>query len=282
MERSAALYSLLVRLIAARSVLPAIVFFICTGHALATTDANIVPEKSGIDEHRGAQVNLDLEFRDSNGEQKKLRDFFIPNRPVILTPVYYGCPNLCTYTLNGTVKLLNELKLVLGKDLNVISFSINPEEKPPLAAEKAANYHRELQNPAQGSAGWHFLTGSAQVIEELTREIGFRYAPDGSEFMHAAVILLLTNDGKISRYFYGIEYPVKDVRLSLVEASEGRIGTIGDRILLFCFSYDHLTGRYSLLIWNVVRAASFATVLALVTLLVTLRLREIAGRERNA
>lgn len=244
--------------------------------AEAVDDPTKVEQQATITEQLGSKIDLNLRFRDETGREIPLRESFIPNRPVILTPVYYTCPHLCTVTLNGVVRLLGELDLKLGQDFSIVSYSINPEETPELAASKASNYHDELTDPKAGERGWRFLTGSPESVKALSESIGFRYERDGKEYVHAAVIVLLTPEGSISRYFFGVQYPNREVRYSLVEASLGRIGTVTDRIFLFCFGYDHLTGKYSFLIWNMIRILSLICVLALGLMLYSLRRKELA------
>jgi len=211
-----------------------------------------------------AAVPLGLVFRDESGRAVKLGDYFQPGKPVLLAMVYYECPMLCTQVEQGVSSALKVVTLNPGRDFQVVFVSFNPKEKPELAAQKkdfAVNYyHRE------GTAeGFHFLTGDEPSIKALAESVGFHYAldPDTGLYAHASGILLITPQGRISRYFYGIEYPPRDLRLGLVEASAGEIGTPIDHLLLFCYQYDPRTGRYSASILGAVRAGGILTLLGL-------------------
>lgn len=245
--------------------------------ANATDKAEEIPQEAQVIEHLNAQVALDLPFQNENGEDVTLRQEMIPNRPTILAPVYYGCGNLCTFTLNALVEVLNNIDEKIGTDYKVIGYSINPEEGPALAKEKAANYYAELKSPEDGPKGWRFLTGSESTSKTLSDQIGFHYKRDGKDYIHASIFVVLTPDGRVSRYFYGIKHNPRDVRLALVEASEGKFGSTFDRFLLFCFRWDHLQGKYSFVAWNLVRYTSIAVVIALFAGLIAMRVKEIKG-----
>lgn len=219
----------------------------------------------GIDQKLNEQVPLDLVFREENGQAVELRQYF-GAKPVILSLVYYDCPMLCTQVLNGLLRSLRNLNLDIGRNFNVVTVSFDPREKPAEAARKKELYAGLYSRPG-GSSGWHFLTGDEPSIRSLTQAVGFRYAYDAEsgQFAHATGVMVLTPEGRISRYFYGIEYPSRDLRLGLVEASREKIGSPVDQILLYCYHYDPATGKYGLVILNVVRAAGVATVLLLGT-----------------
>jgi protein SCO1/2 len=229
-------------------------------------------EGIGIDQRLNEQVPLELRFTDSAGRQVRLGEL-LRDRPAILTLVYYECPMLCTMILNGLSRSLKPVRLSVGRDYDVIVVSINPRETPELADEKKRVYVKQYGR--EGSAeGFHFLTGEQEQIERLARAVGFRYTYDAETglYNHASGIMVLTPGGRLARYFYGIEYPARDIRLGLVEASEGRIGSPVDAVLLYCFHYDPTTGRYGLLIMNVLRLGGVATVLLLgAFILVSLR-----------
>ena len=216
----------------------------------------------GIDQKLGAQVPLDLVFRDHTGKEVKLADYFgKTHRPVILTLVYYKCPMLCTMVLNDTVRTMNGLStLTAGKDYDVLSVSFDPKESPKLAAAKRAQYLHEYGSRS-AFGGWNFLVGPPESIAKLTDAVGFRYAwdPKFEQYAHASGLMILTPDGRVSRYFYGLDYSVRDVRLSLVEASDGKIGTTVEQVMLYCFHYDPATGRYSLAITNLLKVAAALT-----------------------
>src|ERR1700693_5720774 len=217
----------------------------------------------GIEQKLNEQVPLDLAFRDETGRTVALREYF-GQKPVILAMVYYECPMLCTQVLNGLLTSLKVLPLDVGKQFNVITVSFNPRENPGLAANKKRVYVGLYARPG-AAEGWHFLTGDEAPIKELARALGFHYAYDkeSDQFAHATAIMILTPQGKISRYYYGIDYSPRDLRLSLVEASANKIGSPVDQILLYCYHYDPTTGKYGLVVANVLRAAALVTFLVL-------------------
>ena len=217
-----------------------------------------------IEQKLDAQAPIDLEFRDETGRPVTLRQYLASGRPVVLTPVYYECPMLCGMVLDGVLKTMRALPLNIGKDFDVVTVSFNPRETPALAAERKAQYLKRYGRDGAGR-GWHFLTGEDSSIVPLMKAVGFRYVYDAAskEYAHAAVIIVLTPEGKVSRYFYGLEYSPRDVRLGLVEASANRIGSLADQVLLFCLHYDPATGKYGGLIMGVMRLAGIATVLML-------------------
>jgi len=218
----------------------------------------------GIDQHPNAKMPLDLEFNDERGGTVKLGDFFGP-RPVVLALVYYNCPMLCTQVLSGLAGSLQGVSLTVGKDYEVVVVSFDPADTPSTAAERKDTFLRRYISAADGSHV-HFLTGRQSSITALTTAVGFRYTWDKqtSQFAHPAAISVLTADGRMSRYLYGVEFPPRDLKLALVEASEGRIGSIVDQAMLFCYHYDPEAGRYGFVIMNIVRAAGAVTVLLLV------------------
>lgn len=217
----------------------------------------------GIDQKLNAPIPMNLLFRDESGTDVRIGEFF-HGKPVILSLVYYECPMLCSMTLNGLVKSLRPLTFTIGKEFEVVTVSFDPSEKPDLAAAKKSVYVQDYGRPGAGS-GWHFLTGSADSIHRLTEAVGYRYQWDEytKQWAHVSAILVLTPEGKVSQYLYGIEFSARDVRLSLIQASQNKIGTLVDRVLLYCYHYNPETGRYGLVIMNMVRMASLATVAAL-------------------
>jgi protein SCO1/2 len=242
--------------------------------------AVVAPETArdiGFDQNLGGQVPLDLMFRDETGKSVRFGDL-LRGRPVVLSVGYYECPMLCTLVLNGVVSALKPVTLVPGTDYDVISVSFDPTETPELAAQKKAAYVERLGKPGAASA-WTFLTGDEASIALLTRAVGFRYAWDEGtkQFAHPSGIVLLSPDGKISRYLFGVEYAPKDVRLGLVEASAGKIGGFSDQILLFCYMYDPTRGRYSAAVLNLVRAGALLTLVSLFTFIGVSRRRERRG-----
>ena len=232
-----------------------------------------------IDEKSGTTIPLDLEFIDENAKPVKLRDYFQKSRPVVLQLGYFDCPMLCSLVSQGLVDSLNDLTLTMGKDFEVINLSFAADEKPRLAAAKKKSYLDAYNRPA-GAESWHFLTGEQPAIDKITGAAGFRYKwiEPRRQYSHPAALILLTPDGKISRYLYGIKYDPRTLRLSLVEASEGKIGTTIDRILLTCFHYDAAAGRYNVTAMTIMRAAGALTVITLGSLIWFLIRRELRHR----
>ncbi len=228
----------------------------------------------GVDQKLKAAVPLDLVFKDEAGNDVRLRDF-VRGRPVVLSLVYYECPMLCSLTLNGLVKSMRPLAFNIGDDFEVVTISFDPSEQPSLAAAKKNVYVKDYGRPG-AAAGWHFLTGSRDSIEHLTEAVGYRYKWDQQtkQWAHVSAIMVLTPDGRVSQYLYGIEFSSRDLRLSLVQASQNKIGTLVDRILLYCYHYNPDTGKYGLVIMNMVRLTSLATVLALAAFIILSRRRE--------
>jgi protein SCO1/2 len=214
----------------------------------------------GIDQKLNDEIPLDLAFRDEHGKAVELAQFF-GSKPVILTLVYYNCPMLCTQVLNGLDRTLKQIPMDIGKDFNVVTVSIDPTERPVLAEAKQAMYTGMYGRPG-AAEGWHFLTGDEPQIRRLAQAVGFRYAYDSEskQYAHASVIMMLTPEGRLSRYFYGIQYPERDIRLGLEEASLGKISSPVDQILLFCYHYDPHTGKYGLLISRVIQLAGLLTI----------------------
>jgi protein SCO1 len=237
--------------------------------------------KIAIDQRIGSQLPLDLPFVDDHGTPVKLGDYF-GKRPVILALVYYECPMLCTQVLNGLVSTIGTLNFDAGKEFDVVAVSFNPKEGPGLASQKKASYVERYGRP-HTAEGWHFLTGTEDSIARLTEAVGFRYAFDKEigQFAHGAAIELITPAGTIAKYFYGIEYSPRDLRLALVQASAERIGTVIDDVLLFCYHYDPETGKYGATVLGLVRAAGVATVAAF-ALFLTVSLRRERAMARPA
>jgi protein SCO1/2 len=216
-----------------------------------------------ITQNLNTQVPPDLAFRDENGKSVRLGDFF-GKKPILLSLVYFECPALCTEVLNGELRTMDAISLNLGRDFDAVTVSFEPKDTPALAKAKRDVYVGQYGRPGAAD-NWHFLTGDQASIDALTRTVGFHYAYDSGsrQYAHAAAIMVLTPDGRIDRYFYGVQYPARDVRLGLVEASQGKIGTVTDHALLYCYQYDPATGKYGLIVMNVVRAGGGLTVLVL-------------------
>jgi len=227
----------------------------------------------GIDQKPGRQIPLELPFRNEEGKTVHLGDYF-GKRPAVLALVYYECPMLCGQVLDGLLGGLKALSLEPGRQFDILTISFNAKENSQLAARKKASYVKRYGR-AGGAAGWHFLTGDQDAIDRLTEAAGFRYAydPSSRQFAHASGIMVLTPEGKISRYLLGIEYEPRDLKLALLEASRGRIGSTADRLLLYCYQYDPASGKYGPVIMRIVRVSSIGTILALGGLMLLLRRR---------
>lgn len=243
-------------------------------YAQSASQRPILLSDVGIDQKLDQQIPLDLSFHDEKGQRTPLGLYF-GKRPVILALVYYECPMLCTQVLNGLMHSMKSLSFDLGKQYEVVTISINPREKPVLAAAKKSLYTGLYGRPG-AAAGWHFLTSEEEPVRQLARAAGFRYAFDSAsgQYAHPSAILLVTPQGKISRYFYGIEYSPRDLRLGLIEASANRIGSRVDQILLFCYHYEPVTGKYGLMISRIVQAAGLVTVLGLGAFMLAMFCRE--------
>lgn len=216
-----------------------------------------------IDQKLNHQVPLDLQFKDESGKTVALGDYF-GKKPVVLTLVYYQCPMLCTQVLNGMTSTLKVLTFDAGKDYEVVAVSIDPRETPQMAAEKKAAYLKDYHRPG-AEQGWHFLVGDQQNISKLADAVGFHYAWDQrtQQYAHATAIMLVTPSGKLAQYYYGIEYSPRDVRFGLIQASQGKIGTLIDSVVLYCFHYDPTAGRYGLVVTRALQLAGAATILIL-------------------
>lgn len=245
-------------------------------------DINKVRAAVSFDQKLGAEIPLGLEFLDESGERVKLGDYF-GKQPVLLTPVYYGCPMLCTQVLNGLVNSLRALGLEPGKDFQIVTFSVSPAEGPDLAAQKRDKYLASLGRP-DAVDGWHFLSalppprGEPQYAENgermgpgldniraLTQSIGFRYWYDRElgHYAHEPGIVVLTPQGRVSKYLFGIEFDARTLKYALIESSEGKVGTIVDQLLMLCFHYDPATGKYGLVLMRVLRAVGTVFLLVL-------------------
>lgn len=228
----------------------------------------------GFEPQLNAQMPLDLSFRDESGRTIQLREYF-GQKPVVLAFVYYGCPMLCNQVQQGVVGTLRMLSFNPGMDYQVVFISFDSRETPDMAAEKKKNVVSHFRRSGT-EAGWHFLTGSQESIDAATRAANFRYnfSAKTNLFAHAGGVMVLTPDGRISRYFYGVEYPGRDMRLGLVEASAGKIGTPVDHVLLFCYQYDPSTATYSTAILRMVRLGSVLTILCIVGGILIFRRRD--------
>ncbi|HEX7318455.1 MAG TPA: SCO family protein [Pyrinomonadaceae bacterium] len=232
-----------------------------------TGNSTEILKKVDIEQRLGNQIPLDLKFRDESGREVRLAEYFAKGKPVALTLVYYECPMLCNQVLNGAVGAFQALSFSAGKEFEVVTVSFDPREGPELAAKKKETYLRRYKREG-AEGGWHFLTGDEASVRALSEAVGFRYVWDeqSQQFAHASAVMVATPQGKLSHYFYGIEYAPKDLRLALVEASEGKIGSPVDALLLFCYHYDPAAGRFAP-VMGVLRAAGVLTVFGVAALL---------------
>ncbi|MGH9537499.1 MAG: SCO family protein [Terriglobales bacterium] len=235
--------------------------------------ANVRPpglKNVGIEQHLDDQIPPDLSFRDESGKSVRLGDYF-GKKPMILNLVYYQCPMLCGEVLSGLESALRVLKFDVGKEFDVLTVSFDPRETPDMATKKKAEFLKRYGRPGAGD-GWHFLTGPQESIDALTKAAGFQYQydPKTGQFAHATAIMVLTPEGKIAQYYYGVEYAPKDLRLGLIQASQNKIGTLADQVLLYCYHYDPTTGKYGAVISRVLQLSGLATILVLGVLMTVL------------
>jgi len=235
----------------------------------------------GIEQHLNGQVPPDLTFVDDAGRTVKLGDYF-GKKPLILNLVYYNCTMLCGEALAGLAGSMKMVKFNVGDEFDVVTVSFNPHETPEIAAAKKQDYLKRYGR-ADAASGWHFLTGPAESINALTKAVGFQYQydPKINQYAHATAIMVLTPQGRISRYFYGVDYPPKDLRMGLVEASQGKIGNAVDQVLLYCYHYDPATGKYGAIISNILRLGAGLTILLLGGLIFILWRLDKAAVRRN-
>lgn len=269
-------------------VVAAVLLLTCAVSHAQAVPGNIGPSAStlppvlvnvGFEPPLNGPVPLDVSFRDEAGRDVRLRDYF-DKKPVLLALVYYGCPMLCNQVEQGVVGSLKMLSFNPGRDYEVVFVSFDPRESADMAAQKKEAALKHFGRP-ETAAGWHFLTGTKDSIDSVTKAANFRYSFDTRTniFAHASGIMLLTPDGRISRYFYGIEYPSRDVRLGLIDASAGKIGNPIDHLLLYCFQYDPSTARYSATVLRIIRLGGILTIALMVIGFVIFRRRDAAQRD---
>ena len=224
----------------------------------------------GIEQRLDQQIPPDLVFRDETGKAVHLSDYF-GKRPLILNLVYYRCPMLCSEVLVGLTGAMRTLKFDAGKEFDVLTVSFDPKDTPEIATAKKADTLNRYKR-AGAAEGWHFLTGPQESITALTKAVGFEYHYDAKtgQFSHSTAIMLLTPEGKISQYYYGVEFPPKDLRLGLIQASQNKIGTLADQVLLYCYHYDPATGKYGAMISRLIQLAAGLTILSIGTVLLVL------------
>lgn len=239
-------------------------------------------EEVRIDQRLDEMLPLDADFKDENGADVKLGKYF-GRKPVVLALVYYSCPMLCNQVLNGMTSGLDVLKnFSIGKEFEVVTVSFDPRETPELASQKKDTYIQWYKR--EGAAeGWHFLTGDKQNIDRITESAGFYYKWDDktNQFIHASGIMIATPEGKLARYFYGVEFAPKDLRLGLVEASNGKIGSPVDQLLLYCYHYDPTSGKYGVVVMNIMRLGGLLTIIGLAVMLLVFKKRVAVTRRAN-
>ncbi|HEY0097418.1 MAG TPA: SCO family protein [Pyrinomonadaceae bacterium] len=251
---------------------------------VSSNDVPLPLKEIGIEQRLGGQVPLELKFRDETGQHVRLGDYF-GKRPVFISLVYYNCPKLCNLVLNGLVGGLRTLPFTVGKEFDVVTVSFDPSEGASDAVKKKEvvmhDYGR--QGDASVAANWHFLTGDKTSIDALADAVGFKYSFDTAtnQYAHASGVMLATPEGKLSHYFYGIEYAPRDLKFGLVEASEGKIGSVVDKLTLYCYHYDPTTGKYAPLIMNIMRLTGILTVIGLVVLISLLHRRRRRREEAS-
>ncbi len=228
----------------------------------------------GFDQNIDQKLPLDATFRDETGQTVTLGSYY-GKRPVLLAFIYYECPMLCTQVLNAMTATISTMSLTAGKDFELVLVGIDPRETPAQAAAKKTEYLRRYKREG-AEAGWHFLTGDEPEIKRVAKAAGFRYAWDEQtqQYAHPTGIIVTTTDGRLARYLFGIEYGPRDLNLSLVEASEGKVGSFADQLLLYCYHYDPMTGRYGIYVMRTLRVAGVATVLLIGTFIVVMVRRE--------
>jgi protein SCO1/2 len=257
-----------------------LIFFACVtsfsqgmGPGIMAPPTNVRPpglKNVGIEQRLNEQLPLNLAFRDETGKNVQLGDYF-GKKPVVLSLVYYRCPMLCSEVLSGLEGSLRALKFDAGSEFNVLTVSFDPKDTPETATEKKAEMLKRYRR-AGASDGWHFLTGSQESIDALTKAVGFQYEydPKTQQFAHTTAIMIITPEGKIAQYYFGVEFPPTDIRLGLIQASQNKIGSIADQVILYCYHYDPHAGKYSAIISHILQLAGGVTVLSIGLLLTVL------------
>ncbi len=221
-------------------------------------------QQVGVNPQLGKLVNTEVKLVDESGKTHTLKELLAPGKPTVLIPAYYDCPRLCGLLLRGALTLFNEMDLILGNDYQVLTVSFDPTEGPEKAAQRAKEYRSELAPARVGTAdSWKFFVGAEPEVKGLMNDIGFTYAKDGEDYSHTAAIIILTPQGEISQYFTGVDFSPWDVRLALIDASKGSIGSAIDHILLYCFRFDPTKGKYTWAAFNVMRAGGILTLIAI-------------------
>ena len=234
----------------------------------------------GIDEKIGQNIDLNLIVTNDNGEKVPLSTFFKKHKPVVLSPVYFNCPGLCNFHLNGFVDTLKTIDWSIGEQFEMVAFSFDPKETTEVAAKKKASYLKVYGRP-EAEKGWHFVTADQETVTKLTQQVGFKFKWNEkvNEWSHASAAIVISPEGKISRYLHGIQFEPRDVKLALNEAADGKVGNIVDSVMLYCFKYDRHQSKYGLQVFSLMRIAGAITVLALALWLIPVMIR--ARREND-
>lgn len=251
------------------------------GDAASNTKISIF-DKVGFEQRLNQQIPLGLTFLDENGQQVQLKQYF-GSKPVILSLVYFQCPMLCSQVLNGMAGAFNGItRFNVGRDFNVVTVSFDPRDTPETAAESKQTYLERYRRPG-AAEGWHFLTGKKEQIDALASAVGFRFAwdPKIQQFAHASGIMLLTPDGRLAQYYYGIEYAPRDIQLGLIQSSQGKIGNVVDKVILYCYEYDPARGRYGAVVFRILRLSALATVLVLGGFMIVMFRRDALAARQN-
>lgn len=245
-----------------------------TGHELPKEFKDV-----GVDEHLGQQLDMSLPFYDDNGEKVTLGKYFTSGKPVLMAMVYYSCPSLCNFHMNGLTEVFKGLKWTIGQDFDVVFVSMHSKERADLAAPKKESHIQEYGRP-QSVNGWHLLTGEEASIQALAKQLGFKFkwVAEQEQFSHVSVAYAVTPGGQISRYLYGIKPDLQTMKLSLLEASEGKIGTFLEQVLLYCFHFNPKKNKYTLYAWNIMRIGAILTLLILAIILIPVWFREKYNR----
>jgi len=258
------------------------ILFMAFGLVAPPADALEYPEtelaQAGLSTALGTQLDLNIQLTDSNGVARTLGELLNPNRPSIVLPVYFDCPRMCGLVTQGFANALGKLALKLGRDFDVFTVSFDSDETYQKAAESAAQFRKQAPDPLSAAAHWHFLVGDQNNVRKLMAQLGFHYFRDKDEWAHSPALMLLTPNGQISQYFTGVEFSAPDLRLALVEASQGRIGSLLDHVALFCFRFDQRMGKYTWTAFSIMRAGGALTLIGLGGLLVYLWRRERVKR----
>ena len=254
---------------------------ICVAEELkVTTISSPALGKVDVIENRGQKIDLDLQFVSHDGELVTLREYFTDDKPVVLTLNYYSCASLCSAQLNALLDTLKKMEWTPGKQFRIVTISIDPAETPELAKQKRAAYLNELD---RGDVDWVFLVGKPPQIDSITNAIGFKYAydPIAKQYAHPSILTFLSPTGMISQYLYGIEYFPQDVKFSLMEAGQGKIGNLVDKLIMSCFAYDYSLGKFTPTAFGIMRIGGLVTLMALSLFAFVLWKRELQSRGRS-